>query len=437
MKIIGLCIGLLLGLGACQSHRDTVVGIRAEGAPVPAKAILSVSDSLYEIFPDSLGTARFVLPPGIKGGYASCRWGKWLIPLYLEQGKNLMITLGHEQAPVFEGPGAKENEYLNSELFRQVSLNNELEEERFIGEVRVLEQKLSAHLKEQHLDAAFTDTESKRLHYWVCTLWRQYITPYHRPSDSFYEQLEKAVQEDTALMKLPEYKKAWKGLVEVMATKDLWSWDPYEIVRKQLAYLDEKIKDPALIGYLADDIIIAYIRRYGIAEAGELLPIYRTKVRDASKVKALEDLCSGWARIAPGQFSPDFACPDLSGKTVGLADLKGKYVYIDVWATWCGPCCAELPHLQKLEQKFATRNIAFVSISCDRNKEAWKKMIGEKQLGGIQLNGGENSDFMKAYMIRGIPRFILLDREGKILNADMSRPSDSRTVEVLEALEGM
>lgn len=91
-------------------------------------------------------------------------------------------------------------------------MNNELEEDRFIGEVKVLEQKLSAYLKGKHLDAAFTDTESKRLHYWVCTLWLQYITPYHRPSDSFYEQLEKAVQEDTALMELPEYRKAWKGL---------------------------------------------------------------------------------------------------------------------------------------------------------------------------------------------------------------------------------
>lgn len=222
-----------------------------------------------------------------------------------------------------------------------------------------------------------------------------------------------------------------------MATKDLLSWDPYELVGKQLAYIEEKIKDPALIGYLTDDIIVAYIRQYDIAKAGELLPLYRAKVREASKVKALEKLCSKWARIAPGQLSPDFACPDPSGKVVGLSDLKGKYVYIDVWATWCGPCCAELPHLQKLEQKFATRNIAFVSISCDWNKEAWNKMIREKQLGGIQLNGGENSDFMKAYMITGIPRFILLNREGKILNADMSRPSDPQTVVFLEALEGI
>ena len=132
-----------------------------------------------------------------------------------------------------------------------------------------------------------------------------------------------------------------------------------------------------------------------------------------------------------------FIFEDQDGVKVSSETFRGKYIYLDIWATWCGPCCAEIPHLQKLEQKFATRNIAFVSISCDRNKEAWKKMIGEKQLGGIQLNGGENSDFMKAYMIRGIPRFILLDREGKILDADMSSPSDPRTAGVLEALEGM
>ena len=62
MKIIGLCVGLLIGFGACQSHRDTVVGIRAEGIPVPEKVVLSISDSTYEIFPDSLGIVRFVLP---------------------------------------------------------------------------------------------------------------------------------------------------------------------------------------------------------------------------------------------------------------------------------------------------------------------------------------------------------------------------------------
>ncbi len=68
---------------------------------------------------------------------------------------------------------------------------------------------------------------------------------------------------------------------------------------------------------------------------------------------------------------------------MSLSDLKGKYVYIDVWATWCGPCNAEIPHLKKLEEEFEGRNICFVSISCDDSRNAWERFVQVKQLGGI------------------------------------------------------
>ena len=119
---------------------------------------------------------------------------------------------------------------------------------------------------------------------------------------------------------------------------------------------------------------------------------------------------------------------------VALEDLRGKYVYIDVWATWCGPCKAELPYLKKLEKKFKGKNIYFVSISIDANKAAWIKMVQEDQLGGIQLHGG---NIAKDYDIRAIPRFILLDKEGKVISKEMTRPSDPVTEETLDALEGI
>ena len=117
--------------------------------------------------------------------------------------------------------------------------------------------------------------------------------------------------------------------------------------------------------------------------------------------------------------------------------LAGKYVYIDVWATWCGPCRGELPHLKKLEHQYKNKNIAFVSISCDQDKAAWEKMVKSEKLGGIQLHNGGDREFMQAYIIKGIPRFILLDREGKIINSDMSRPSDAKTAETFRSLKGI
>ena len=139
-----------------------------------------------------------------------------------------------------------------------------------------------------------------------------------------------------------------------------------------------------------------------------------------------------------GTLSPSFDYLNHAGGKTKLEDLRGKYVYIDVWATWCGPCRAEIPSLKKIEEKYHGKNIVFVSISVDENKdfEKWKKFVSDKALGGIQLFADKNwnSDFMLAYGINSIPRFILIDPQGNILNPDMSRPSSPELQKKLDAL---
>ena len=137
-------------------------------------------------------------------------------------------------------------------------------------------------------------------------------------------------------------------------------------------------------------------------------------------------------------ISPSFIYENHKGGTTKLEDLKGKYVYIDVWATWCGPCRAEIPSLKKLEEKYHDKNIAFVSISIDVDKdhEKWKNFVSEKQLGGIQLFADKNwnSEFMLSYGINSIPRFILIDPNGKIVKSDASRPSNPELQKQLDVL---
>lgn len=147
-----------------------------------------------------------------------------------------------------------------------------------------------------------------------------------------------------------------------------------------------------------------------------------------------------------GSISPTFDdYENFNGKTTSLKDLKGSYVYIDVWATWCGPCKVEIPSLKKLENEFHDKNISFVSISIDDAKRhagsleqahgKWKKMVEEEELGGIQLFApdGWKSDFIEAYKIRGIPRFILVDPEGKIVSASAPRPSSETLIDLFES----
>lgn len=139
-----------------------------------------------------------------------------------------------------------------------------------------------------------------------------------------------------------------------------------------------------------------------------------------------------------GNPSPSFAYENHKGGVSKLEDFKGKYVYIDVWATWCAPCRAEIPFLQKIEEKYHGKNIEFVSISIDTDKdhEKWQKFVNDKNLGGIQLFADKNwsSDFIKAFGINSIPRFLLIGPDGNVVNANADRPSSSELDKVLSEL---
>jgi len=144
------------------------------------------------------------------------------------------------------------------------------------------------------------------------------------------------------------------------------------------------------------------------------------------------------ARKLTGQPSPEFKYNDYKGRKRELKDFKGKYVYVDVWATWCGPCRKEIPNLRMIEARYKGRKIAFVSISVDEDKdfEKWKKLVVSEQLGGTQLIADKawKSDFITSYGINSIPRFILIDPKGNVVDADAKRPGDAELLKQLDAL---
>ncbi len=142
-------------------------------------------------------------------------------------------------------------------------------------------------------------------------------------------------------------------------------------------------------------------------------------------------------KFAKGKPSPKFVnFENYSGGRTSMDDMKGSYIYIDVWATWCGPCKREIPFLKEIEKEYEHKNIKFVSISTDKkNKyEVWRNMIETKKMGGVQLYAGEDRSFSIEYQINSIPRFILIDPEGNIVDADAPRPSDPKLKKLFNSL---
>lgn len=134
--------------------------------------------------------------------------------------------------------------------------------------------------------------------------------------------------------------------------------------------------------------------------------------------------------------APDFSLADINGKRFDLSDFKGKYVYMDIWATWCGPCKVQIPFMKELEKQFHDAPIHFVSVSLDKleDKPIWEKMVRENQMSGVQLFAGREDNFGFDYKIEYIPTFIILDKEGNIMIDRAPAPMDYQTGEINQQL---
>lgn len=158
-----------------------------------------------------------------------------------------------------------------------------------------------------------------------------------------------------------------------------------------------------------------------------LLPVHQPKI-----VALIENAKS----LIPGSQAPAFAGKTIDGKIISLADLKGKPVYVDVWATWCGPCKREIPYLDVLINEYKDK-VTFLKISVDEDYAKWESYMNEHGGGdaiSIIADGAWKSDVVTKYGIKGIPRFMLFDAEGKVIAVNAERPSSKNIRAILDSL---
>lgn len=123
------------------------------------------------------------------------------------------------------------------------------------------------------------------------------------------------------------------------------------------------------------------------------------------------------SKLAIGSVAPEIIQADINGKNIPLSELKGKYVLIDFWATWCGPCHREIPNLKQAYNLYNSKGFEIYSVSLDENREKWLKTIEDKELSWVHVGDmlGWRNEAALAYNVEAIPFTILLDKEGKII----------------------
>jgi thiol-disulfide isomerase/thioredoxin len=225
-----------------------------------------------------------------------------------------------------------------------------------------------------------------------------------------------AIKKDSTLKDVDEY------VIENKIIKDLFKESRYR--SRLLAYnlysrIDQYTKYPMKLAGVEDFLEDFKKESFNT----DLLPVI-----EKSYTRQLLSIGS----LSKGVLAPNFKLPDTNGKLVSLSDFKGKVVYLDMWATWCGPCLKEMPYMKTLKEKFTNKAVELIAISIDTKINAWLTKIGAMKMEGIQLidsNGSENSKIAKDYKIHGVPHYVLIDKNGRIASAFAPRPSSEAEIE--------
>lgn len=150
-------------------------------------------------------------------------------------------------------------------------------------------------------------------------------------------------------------------------------------------------------------------------------------------IKKFEDRIKGIV-VKEGDAAPAFAITTIDGKKFTLAKFKGKYVLLDFWATWCGPCMAELPFVKDIRKKYPPQKLAIIGVSGDINSKAMKAAIKSEHMNWLHYIDEDNS-IRELYKVSAIPMLFLIDKTGKLLyKSDLEHADTERLPQVLKTI---
>ena len=159
------------------------------------------------------------------------------------------------------------------------------------------------------------------------------------------------------------------------------------------------------------------VKNKDLAEVERMYDGLTPRIKNAYLGRKLKATIDNIKKTSLGNVAPDFTLQAPDGKNVSLADFRGKYVLLDFWASWCGPCLREVPNVKKVYDKYHDKGFEILSVSLDDKKDNWTNAIEKYDLNWVHVSSlqGWDCPVAKLYNVSGVPAMLLIDKEGKII----------------------
>lgn len=435
------CISLFGGIltGACGETKNTVINFQLDGITRGMHPLLVVEGTSFELTPDSLGFVSFY-PEGLdkpQDGMLEC--GKYRLLLYIQPEKSFDVYVNLNPSALgaeFTGDGALENEVLNGDIFSTaIKTDYRQGEKAFIAE-REAELKEGIRILDSlALPPDFVSFAKEKLKYTVFASLGTYPGQQaegYEPSGFYKDYVKNLITEDEKWLDFTIYREALAGWIEVQGISA--GADTFERLKRALQFVDTAMHHPVVTEFVVDRMITDYVEKAGADSLNRLVPFYNKHVRNEALRSDFGHLCATWERIQPGKAAPGMYASSRDTVRIQQDALAGKYTYLLFWKTDCNSSEKELTYLEEFNVRFKKKNIQFVGVSCDTDRERWESWLAEKQPAGIQWYLENSSFVLDYYRAQSLPYAVLLDPQGKIVRRGMPLPSGSRLMGILPQL---
>ncbi|WP_304235463.1 TlpA disulfide reductase family protein [Jiulongibacter sediminis] len=190
--------------------------------------------------------------------------------------------------------------------------------------------------------------------------------------------------------------------------------------------------------YIIADIIHFNIKYFSLEQRMKILSQFQEWYPESQYSTDLFKVDNELKELENDPTAPSFYGTDKNNKTVSLEDFKGKWLYVDIWATWCGPCIEEIPSSKAIQDELSKKeNLVFLNLSVDSNKDNWNRYLEKNEhFSGthLLLNQPQISELNKNYKLSGVPHYLLISPDGILVENNAPRPSDPKTLELLRNL---